>query len=143
MLQPADRAIGVVDHVNTFCISRCDRTHHRSFLTKQPFVSGPFLCFLVLNLPLCVFCMFFLFYCSSDELYAYLSHRRPDLCILEGEVEEEEEEGDEEEFVLVNDREEEEELDRSLKCGRMVEDWEVSKWFKLETFSLFSIPLNH
>ena len=76
---------------------------------------------------------FSLFDCSSDELYAYLSHWRPDLCILEGGVEEEEEEGEEEEFVLVNDREEEgeeEELDMSQKCGRMVEDWEVSKWFK-------------
>ncbi|XP_046871748.1 nuclear receptor coactivator 7 [Hypomesus transpacificus] len=65
---------------------------------------------------------------SSDELYAYLSHWRPDLCILEGGVEEEEEEGEEEEFVLVNDREEEgeeEELDMSQKCGRMVEDWEM------------------
>ncbi|CAB1334934.1 unnamed protein product [Coregonus sp. 'balchen'] len=64
---------------------------------------------------------------SSDELYAYLSHWRPDLRILEGGSEEEEEEeegeGDKDEFVLVDDREEEEEV--SKNHGRTGEDWEM------------------
>ncbi|XP_070834949.1 nuclear receptor coactivator 7 isoform X2 [Chaetodon trifascialis] len=46
---------------------------------------------------------------SSDELYAYLTHCRPDLCILEGGEEEGEADRDEEEFVLIEDKEEEEE----------------------------------
>ncbi|XP_034431860.1 nuclear receptor coactivator 7 isoform X2 [Hippoglossus hippoglossus] len=48
---------------------------------------------------------------SSDELYAYLTHCRPDLCVLEGEGVEEEGEADrdEEEFVLIEDKGEEEE----------------------------------
>ncbi|KAK6306996.1 hypothetical protein J4Q44_G00221440 [Coregonus suidteri] len=61
---------------------------------------------------------------SSDELYAYLSHWRPDLCMLEGGSEE----GDEEEFVLVDDREEEEEEEEeevSKNHGRTGEDWEL------------------
>ncbi|XP_074465813.1 nuclear receptor coactivator 7 isoform X2 [Sebastes fasciatus] len=43
---------------------------------------------------------------SSDELYAYLTHCRPDLCILEGGEEEGEVDRDEEEFVLIEDKEE-------------------------------------
>uniref|UniRef100_A0A667WRP6 TLDc domain-containing protein n=1 Tax=Myripristis murdjan TaxID=586833 RepID=A0A667WRP6_9TELE len=39
--------------------------------------------------------------CSSDELYAYLSRCRPDLCIIEGREEDVEAEGDEEEFVVI------------------------------------------
>uniref|UniRef100_A0A4W5M9F5 TLDc domain-containing protein n=1 Tax=Hucho hucho TaxID=62062 RepID=A0A4W5M9F5_9TELE len=62
---------------------------------------------------------------SSDELYAYMSHWRPDLCILEGGSEE----GNEEEFVLVEDREEEEEKEEeqemSKNHGRTGEDWEL------------------
>ncbi|XP_019909770.2 nuclear receptor coactivator 7 isoform X2 [Esox lucius] len=62
---------------------------------------------------------------SSDELYAYLSHWRPDLCILDGGLEEGE--GDEEDFVLVDDgvenQEEEEEV--SKHRGRSGEDWEL------------------
>ncbi|XP_051252276.1 oxidation resistance protein 1 isoform X2 [Dicentrarchus labrax] len=46
---------------------------------------------------------------SSDELYAYLTHCRPDLCILEGGEEEREVDRDEEEFVLIEDKGEEEE----------------------------------
>ncbi|KAM9341529.1 oxidation resistance protein 1 [Symphorus nematophorus] len=48
---------------------------------------------------------------SSDELYAYLTHCRPDLCILEGGEEEGEADRDEEEFVLIEDKEEGEEED--------------------------------
>ncbi|XP_041668381.1 nuclear receptor coactivator 7 isoform X2 [Cheilinus undulatus] len=48
---------------------------------------------------------------SADELYAYLSHCRPDLCILEGGEEGGEADRDEEGFVLIEDREEEEEED--------------------------------
>ncbi|XP_062253017.1 nuclear receptor coactivator 7 isoform X2 [Platichthys flesus] len=48
---------------------------------------------------------------SSDELYAYLTNCRPDLCVLEGEGVEEEGEADrdEEEFVLIEDKGEEDE----------------------------------
>ncbi|XP_059208784.1 nuclear receptor coactivator 7 isoform X2 [Centropristis striata] len=46
---------------------------------------------------------------SSDELYAYLTHCRPDLCILEGGEEEGEADRDEDEFVLIEDKEEDEE----------------------------------
>lgn len=69
---------------------------------------------------------------SSDELYAYLTHCRPDLCILEGGEEEGgEADRDEEEFVLIEDKEEEEEEDeeeeevfqRHRSTG---DDWEVS-----------------
>ncbi|KAM4625983.1 nuclear receptor coactivator 7 isoform 2-T2 [Polymixia lowei] len=63
---------------------------------------------------------------SSDELYAYLSHWRPDLCILEGGEGEGEGEGDEEEFVLIEEREDEEDegevLQRHRRSG---EDWEI------------------
>ncbi|XP_023990847.1 oxidation resistance protein 1-like [Salvelinus sp. IW2-2015] len=59
---------------------------------------------------------------SSDELYAYLSHWRPDLCILEGGSEEGE--GDKDEFVLVDNGEEEEE-EVSKNHGRTGEDWEM------------------
>ncbi|KAI1895052.1 hypothetical protein AGOR_G00102300 [Albula goreensis] len=63
---------------------------------------------------------------SSDELYAYLSHWRPDLCIVEG-GEEEEGGADDEEFVLVDDREEEEEegVGLSHSDSRTGEDWEM------------------
>ncbi|XP_071761468.2 oxidation resistance protein 1 isoform X1 [Centroberyx gerrardi] len=63
---------------------------------------------------------------SSDELYAYLSHCRPDLCILEGGEEEGEAEGDEEEFVLIEGREEEEDEEEVLQRHRRSgEDWEM------------------
>ena len=77
-------------------------------------------------------------HCSSDELYAYLSQCRPDLCLLEGGGDEEdEEERDEEDFVLVDNREpqpdeereeeeEEEEEQGSIANSRAGEDWEVS-----------------
>ncbi|KAL3049297.1 hypothetical protein OYC64_008707 [Pagothenia borchgrevinki] len=66
---------------------------------------------------------------SSDELHAYLTHSRPDLCILEGGDEEGEADRDEEEFVLIEDREEEEEegdeedvFQRHRSSG---DDWEM------------------
>lgn len=55
---------------------------------------------------------------SSDDLYAYLTHWRPDVCILEGGQEEEDED---EEFVLVDSREPE-------ACqgeARAGDEWEV------------------
>ncbi|KAJ0008986.1 hypothetical protein NQD34_016401 [Periophthalmus magnuspinnatus] len=59
---------------------------------------------------------------SSDELYAYLTQCRPDLCLLEGAQEEEEDE-----FVLIEDKEheseeEEESFQRHRNSG---EDWEM------------------
>ncbi|XP_048047049.1 nuclear receptor coactivator 7 isoform X1 [Megalobrama amblycephala] len=60
---------------------------------------------------------------SSDELYAYLSQHRPDLCILEG-GEEDEAERDEEDFVLL-DEEEQEEEEGSPREGQAGEDWEM------------------
>lgn len=60
---------------------------------------------------------------SSDELYAYLTHCRPDLCLLEGD-----QEGEEDEFVLVEDKEQESEeeedgfLQRQHSSGG---DWEI------------------
>lgn len=74
------------------------------------------------------------FPCSSDELYAYLTRCRPDLCILEGGAEEGEADRDEEEFVLIEDKEEEEEEEEDEEeegelCHRLRtagEDWEVS-----------------
>nr|XP_020498330.1 nuclear receptor coactivator 7-like isoform X2 [Labrus bergylta] len=42
---------------------------------------------------------------SADELYAYLTHCRPDLCVLEGGEEGKEMDRDEEEFVLIEDKE--------------------------------------
>ncbi|XP_043119259.1 oxidation resistance protein 1 isoform X1 [Puntigrus tetrazona] len=57
----------------------------------------------------------------SDELYAYLSQHRPDLCILgQGE----EDEADEEDFVLLDDEEQEEKegSSRDIQAG---EDWEM------------------
>lgn len=71
--------------------------------------------------------------CSSDELYAYLSHWRPDLCVLEGGSEEGE--GDKDEFVLVDNGEEEEE-EVSKNHGRTGEDWEVSLYIKVIEKSL-------
>ncbi|XP_026800016.3 oxidation resistance protein 1 isoform X1 [Pangasianodon hypophthalmus] len=60
---------------------------------------------------------------SSDELYAYLSHHRPDLCILEGGGEEEEAERDEDDFVILSDGEEEGE--ESNRDGRTGDEWEM------------------
>ncbi|XP_029114589.1 nuclear receptor coactivator 7 isoform X2 [Scleropages formosus] len=54
---------------------------------------------------------------SSDELYAYLSHWRPDLCILEGS----EEDGENEEFVLVDDGQDE----VSQVDGQAGDEWEM------------------
>ncbi|XP_042243792.1 oxidation resistance protein 1 isoform X2 [Thunnus maccoyii] len=66
---------------------------------------------------------------SSDELHAYLTHCRPDLCILEGAEEEGEADRDEEEFVLIEDKdeeEEEEEEDELLQRHRSSgDDWEM------------------
>ncbi|XP_052386055.1 oxidation resistance protein 1 isoform X1 [Carassius gibelio] len=59
----------------------------------------------------------------SDELYAYLSQHRQDLCILEG-GEEDEAERDEEDFVLL-DEEEQEEEEGSPHEGQAGEDWEM------------------
>lgn len=59
---------------------------------------------------------------SSDELYAYLTHCRPDLCLLEGDQE------GEDEFVLIEDKEQEseEEEDSFLQRQRSSgEDWEM------------------
>ncbi|MBN3301931.1 OXR1 protein, partial [Amia calva] len=53
---------------------------------------------------------------SSDELYAYLSQQRPDLCLLEGG----EDEDEDEEFVLVDEKEE-----VSPSESRTGEDWEM------------------
>lgn len=69
--------------------------------------------------------------CSSDELYAYLTHCRPDLCILEGGEEEREADRDEEEFVLIEDKEEEEddedeEEEVFQRLRNTGDDWEVS-----------------
>lgn len=67
---------------------------------------------------------------SSDELYAYLTHCRPDLCLLEGGEEEGGADREEEEFVVIEDKEEEEEdeeeeevFQRHQSSG---DDWEVS-----------------
>ncbi|TNN55324.1 Oxidation resistance protein 1 [Liparis tanakae] len=64
---------------------------------------------------------------SSDELYAYLTHCRPDLCIFEGGEEEREADRDEEEFVLIEDKEEEDEqvFQRHRSSGG--DDWELCK----------------
>uniref|UniRef100_A0A8C1XTB9 Uncharacterized protein n=1 Tax=Cyprinus carpio TaxID=7962 RepID=A0A8C1XTB9_CYPCA len=61
----------------------------------------------------------------SDELHAYLSQHRPDLCILEGG---EGDEADEEDFVLLDEeeQEEQEEEEGSPREGQAGEDWEVS-----------------
>ncbi|KAK1793056.1 hypothetical protein P4O66_011392, partial [Electrophorus voltai] len=60
---------------------------------------------------------------KSDELYAYLSQRRPDLSILEGAEEEE----DEDDFVLLDDREdrEEGETEGSPRHGHTGDEWEM------------------
>ncbi|XP_058254503.1 oxidation resistance protein 1 isoform X1 [Hemibagrus wyckioides] len=60
---------------------------------------------------------------SSDELYAYLSHHRPDLCILEGGGEEEEAEQDEDDFVILSEGEEEGE--EAGRDGRTGDEWEM------------------
>lgn len=58
---------------------------------------------------------------SSDELYAYLTHCRPDLALLEGDQE------GEDEFVLIEDEEgeSEEEDDFLLRQRSSGEDWEM------------------
>ncbi|XP_076850710.1 LOW QUALITY PROTEIN: nuclear receptor coactivator 7 [Brachyhypopomus gauderio] len=62
---------------------------------------------------------------KSDELYAYLSQHRPDLCILEG-AEEEEVERDEDDFVLLDNREDgEQEVVGSQRDGHAGEEWEM------------------
>lgn len=66
-------------------------------------------------------------WCRSDELYAYLSQHRPDLCVLEGG---EEDKADEEDFVLL-DEEEQEEAEGSPREGQAGEDWEVSHLLKV------------
>ena len=71
--------------------------------------------------------------CSSDEIYAYESHWRPDLCGLDGGAEEEQCAKDE--FVLVDNRQEEEE-EVSKNHGRTGEDWEVSLYIKVIEESL-------
>ncbi|XP_042598223.1 oxidation resistance protein 1 isoform X2 [Cyprinus carpio] len=60
----------------------------------------------------------------SDELHAYLSQHRPDLCILEGG---EGDEADEEDFVLLDEeeQEEQEEEEGSPREGQAGEDWEM------------------
>ncbi|XP_047677918.1 nuclear receptor coactivator 7 isoform X2 [Tachysurus fulvidraco] len=60
---------------------------------------------------------------SSDELYAFLSQHWPDLCILEGGVEEEAAERDEDDFVILSDGEEEAEDEG--RDGRTGEEWEM------------------
>ncbi|XP_034530646.1 nuclear receptor coactivator 7 isoform X2 [Notolabrus celidotus] len=71
---------------------------------------------------------------STDELYAYLTQHRPDLCILEGREEGREAERDEEEFVLIEDKqeggeveeEEEEEEEEVFPRHRSTgDDWEM------------------
>ncbi|XP_029349788.1 nuclear receptor coactivator 7 isoform X2 [Echeneis naucrates] len=66
---------------------------------------------------------------SSDELYAYLTHCRPDLCLLDGGEEEEgEADHDEDEFVLIEDKEEEEEEEKEemFQMHRSSgDDWEM------------------
>ncbi|XP_077414971.1 oxidation resistance protein 1 isoform X2 [Vanacampus margaritifer] len=69
---------------------------------------------------------------SSDELHAFLKHRRPDLCLLKGTAggeEDGEADHNEEEFVLVEDKddeddeeEEEEVLQKQHSSG---DDWEM------------------
>ncbi|KAI4887188.1 hypothetical protein NFI96_021289, partial [Prochilodus magdalenae] len=62
---------------------------------------------------------------SSDELYAYLTQHRPDLCILEG-GEDEEAERDDDDFVLLDEGEEgDEEEGESLRDGRAGDEWEM------------------
>lgn len=60
----------------------------------------------------------------SDELYAYLSQHRSDLCIMEG-GEEDEAERDEEDFVLLDEEEQEEGEEESPREGHAGEDWEM------------------
>ncbi|XP_062863938.1 oxidation resistance protein 1 [Trichomycterus rosablanca] len=58
---------------------------------------------------------------SSDELYAYLSQHRPDLCIVEGG--EDEDVWDEDDFVILDDREEGEEASPGYERTR--DEWEM------------------
>ncbi|XP_037342362.2 oxidation resistance protein 1 isoform X2 [Pungitius pungitius] len=64
---------------------------------------------------------------SSNELRAYLTHCRPDLCILEGEEDEREADRDEEEFVVIEDEEEEEEEEADVfqRHRGSGDDWEM------------------
>lgn len=66
---------------------------------------------------------------SSDELYAYLTHCRPDLCILEGGEEEGGADRDEEEFVLIEDKEDEDENEEDEEVFQRHQgsgdDWEM------------------
>ncbi|XP_055361771.1 nuclear receptor coactivator 7 isoform X3 [Betta splendens] len=61
---------------------------------------------------------------SSDKLYAYLTHCRPDLCIIEG-ADEEEGDHDEEEFILIDDEKEENEDDVFQRRRSAGDDWEM------------------
>lgn len=72
---------------------------------------------------------------SADELYAYLAHCRPDLCIQEGGDEGGEVDRDDEEFVLIEDKEEdgeeedseedEKEQEVSQRHRSTGDDWEM------------------
>ncbi|KAJ3613549.1 hypothetical protein NHX12_019796 [Muraenolepis orangiensis] len=57
----------------------------------------------------------------SDELYAYLSRWRPEICVLEGGAEDREGEADDEEFVLIEDDKE----DPTGNHRVSGEDWEM------------------
>lgn len=82
---------------------------------------------------------------SSNELCAYLTHCRPDLCILEGGEDEREADRDEEEFVVIEDEEEEEDAEVFQRHRGSGDDWEVSgsislsqegRFFSFEHFGL-------
>ncbi|XP_068195271.1 nuclear receptor coactivator 7 isoform X2 [Antennarius striatus] len=62
---------------------------------------------------------------SSDELYTYLTHCRPDLRIVEEGEEDGEADHDKEEFVLIKDKEEEEDDEMSHKHRGSGDDWEM------------------
>ncbi|XP_040055522.1 oxidation resistance protein 1 isoform X7 [Gasterosteus aculeatus] len=62
---------------------------------------------------------------SSNELCAYLTHCRPDLCILEGGEDEREADRDEEEFVVIEDEEEEEDAEVFQRHRGSGDDWEM------------------
>ncbi|XP_066527779.1 oxidation resistance protein 1 [Hoplias malabaricus] len=63
---------------------------------------------------------------SSDELYAYLTQHRPDLCILEG-GEDEEAERDEDDFVILDEGDggEEDGEEDSQRDGHTGDEWEM------------------
>ncbi|XP_077586642.1 uncharacterized protein LOC144205920 [Stigmatopora nigra] len=62
---------------------------------------------------------------SSDELHAFLEHRRPDLCLCTGGEEDWEADYNEEEFVLVEDKDEKEQVDLLQKQRGSGDDWEM------------------